>query len=591
MCPLRMALMALLGLTGMVLQGQPLEALNMARMGVLQTATKSNKTIDTLVPPFVDGFAHRLHPAWQSSGVITASHWSKDPLSLGVAVLDGIAGDGQAYDPGMLTNDSLTDALVSPFFNLNGQINGVLSFYLQEGGWGDPTEMADSLIVHFWNPLDSVWEHVWGQPGGASNDTWKAISIAMPGHLNGQNGVRFRIARYGSPGGAFDHFLLDYLEFGMARTLADTALFDPAWSRAPSSLLQGYAELPWWHYSAFLLERDSLSTAYRRNGPVPVGGWQLNLGKYQWTDGQGSVLASRSNVPVVTTLNHNVSTPYPFSLTKPGVLMQGPMDYHFTGWFDGENVGELANDTFYVDQTFDHRYGWDDGSAERTYGVSQGNLPRLAQKFQFLQADTLTGVDLSFVPAGFDWTGMTFQLGIWYVDTAGLPGNLLYLTDSAYIPALPYAKEPFRHYVLDTAGVFVPKEVFVGLIQTTGPALTLGLDTQTEGEKAYGDYAGWFPSLLPGTLMMRPFFRGIPKDLSAAAEPIKVFHAWPNPAGDIVQGYGPSGRVTIYSSVGQKKATFAAPEGTWSLDLSTWPAGLYIVQHDTGTRFTFMKQP
>ena len=95
----------------------------------------------------------------------------------------------------------------------------------------------------------------------------------------------------------------------MARTVADTALFDPAWSRAPSGLFRAYSELPWWHYSAFVLERDSLATAYRRNGTAPVGGWQLNLGKYVWKDDAGNVVASRSNVPVVTTLNHNSSTP------------------------------------------------------------------------------------------------------------------------------------------------------------------------------------------------------------------------------------------------------------------------------------------
>ncbi len=64
-----------------------------------------------------------------------------------------------------------------------------------------------------------------------------------------------------------------------------------------------------------------------------------------------------------------------------------------------------------------------------------------------------------------------------------------------------------------------PKDVYIGFIQTTGPAITVGLDLSVNTVKAYGDYAGWYPSLLPGTLMMRPFFRGLPADLSAAQEP------------------------------------------------------------------------
>ena len=115
---------------------QPLEAWFMPRSGTAQPVAFLQKTSDTLLPPFVDGFSHRLHPAWTSSGVIAGSQWSVDPLSLGAAVFDGIAADGQAYRPGVLGNDSLTDALVSPYFNLTGQSNGVLSFYLQQGGAG-----------------------------------------------------------------------------------------------------------------------------------------------------------------------------------------------------------------------------------------------------------------------------------------------------------------------------------------------------------------------------------------------------------------------------------------------------------------------
>lgn len=568
---------------------QPAEAWFMPRSGAAQPASVLHKTSDTLLPPFVDGFSHRLNAGWTSSGVVSASNWSVDPLSIGAAVFDGIAADGQAYRPAVLGNDSLTDALVSPFFNLTGQTNGVLSFYLQQGGQGDPTESTDSLIVHFWNPAASAWEHGWGLRGGANTGRWHAQSIALPAHLNGLSGVRFRIARYGSPAGAFDHFLIDYLEFGMGRNLGDTLLFDPAWSRVPSSLIQGFSELPWWHYSAFLLEKDSLSTAYRRNGPAPVGGWQLNLGKYVWKDGLGSVLASRSSVPVVTTLNHDVSTPYPFALTKPGVSMTGPSDFHFTGWFDGENVGELQNDSLYIRQHFGDRYGLDDASAERSYGVTQGSLPQMAQLFTFLQADSLRGLDLSFVPAGFDWSGMRFQLAVWELDTAGLPGNVLYVTDSSYVPELAYAGSPFRHYVLDTSAIYVPKEVYLGFIQTTGPALTVGLDLQRNSVKAYGDYAGWYPSLLPGTLMMRPFFRGLPADLSESTLSVPT-PLYPNPASQYVRGPASAHAVRVYSALGQEISRFDAHEG-WELPVADWPAGMYIFQYAEGHRYSLIIQP
>ncbi len=165
----------------------------------------------------------------------------------------------------------------------------------------------------------------------------------------------------------------------------------------------------------------------------------VEFGQVQLKDSQGSTVASRSSVPVVTNLNHNASTPYPFALTKPSLTSAVQKPIPLQAGLTGKNVGELSNDSLYIVQPAG-ALRLDDGSAERAYGVSQGNAPQLAQKFHFLQADSLRGVDLPFfVPAGFDWTGMTFQLGIWAVDTAGLPGDVLYLSDSAYSPALPYA--------------------------------------------------------------------------------------------------------------------------------------------------------
>ncbi len=79
---------------------QPAEAWFMPRSGAAQPAAFLQKTSDTLLPPFVDGFSHRLNAGWTSSGVVAASNWSVDPLSIGAAVFDGIAADGQAYRPG-----------------------------------------------------------------------------------------------------------------------------------------------------------------------------------------------------------------------------------------------------------------------------------------------------------------------------------------------------------------------------------------------------------------------------------------------------------------------------------------------------------
>ena len=569
----------------------------MENMGIMTFSNERSpqnlfKSSDTLGLPFIDGFNNGLRHEWISMGVVQAHNWSKDPLSTGSAVFDGISSDGQAYNPGVIVNDSITDVLISPYFNFQGLTNIVLSFYLQNGGWGDPTESQDSLIIHFWNPTDSSWIHGESYEGGGNQEKWIAKSVIFPSSLEGLNGVRFKFSRYGSPGGMFDHFLLDYLELGANRNVADTLLFDPTWSRKPGALTRIYSEVPWWHYNSLILERDSLPVAYRRNGSPPIGGWQLNLGKYLWHDDNSNLIASRNNVPVVTNLDHNISTPYQFSITKPGISMLGPTKWHFQGWFDGENVGERFNDTLKIVQNFDSRYGLDDGSAERSYGVTQGVKPKYAQKFDFMIADTIVGFDISFAAAGYDWSNMNFKIGIWEIDSLGLPGDEVYISKTDYSPVLPFTNSPFRHFMLDTTGIYAPKNVYIGIQQTTGPAITTGLDLSKNGEKAYGDENGWFPSLLPGTLLIRPILRNAPGDLSDQERSgFSQILLSPNPVKFEfkIKGCVQFEKFYAYSSLGKLTDVFSADqEGEVHQSTRLWPSGIYYLISNNGSRISLI---
>tara|TARA_B100001142_G_scaffold159397_1_gene159704 strand:- start:10203 stop:11987 length:1785 start_codon:yes stop_codon:yes gene_type:complete len=571
----------------------PVEEIRMFISTNSQSASqKSSKSSDTLILPFIDGFNNGLRPEWSSLGVVQANNWSKDPLSSGAAVFDGVSFNGEAYRPGIINNDSITDVLISPYFNFQGATDIVLSFFIQNGGWGDPTETQDSLIIHFWNPSDSLWIHGGSLQGGGDQEKWHAAAFSFPSILNGQKGVRFKISRFASPGGMFDHFLIDYLEVGANRTLSDTLLFDPSWTRIPSSITRIFHEIPWWHYNSLILERDSLTVSYRRNGIPPVGGWQLNLGKYVWKDDNGNIIASRLSVPVVTNLVHNVSTPYQFSISKPGINMLGPSKWKFKGWFDGENVGELFNDTLKITQEFGSRYAQEDGSAERSYGVSQGTEPRLAQEFNFIMGDTIVGLDLSIASAGYDWSNMTFKIGIWEVDSIGLPGDQIYISDSSFAPVLPFGNSPFRHFILDTNGIYVPQNVFIGIIQTTGPAITIGLDLHTNGGKVYGDLNGWFPSLLPGRLLMRPLLRNLPNDLGYFAvwseEMIKLF---PNPTYEFFNLINAKKfeKFDIYSGLGEKIYQFSADQYGKATESSiSFPNGIYFIKGQYGSNLRLL---
>jgi hypothetical protein len=91
-------------------------------------------------------------------------------------------------------------------------------------------------------------------------------------------------------------------------------------------------------------------------------------------------------------------------------------------------------------------------------------------------------------------------------------------------------------------------------------------------------------------LMMRPFFRGLPADLSSAHEPRTAgILLYPNPASTSLQGPALGGPAMIFNLYGQKMATLDA-RTAWYLDVSSWPSGLYVLQSDQGERQTFNVQ-
>ena len=466
-----------------------------------------------------------------------------------------------------------------------------MSFRLQQGGFGDACEPSDSLVVQAWSSADTAWLPMGRLIGGMPEDLWKAHSFALPAAAAASPATRVRIGRCGAPSGAFDVFLLDYLELSASQGLADTLLFDPSWISPPARLLNVYREVPWFHYNRVLLERDSVRSPYRRNGLVPVGGWQLNLGKLLWTNDAGSVLQSRLTVPVVSNLVHNVPTPYNLALNRPQTIASGPFAWNLTYWFDGESVGDRSNDSVRMRIECDQRYVVDDGSLERGYGVAQGSQPRWAQRFYFLQSDTLRGMDLEWIPAGPLGEGEQFRLGIWSVDSSGFPGDAIYVSDSLYEVAWNYAGQLGRHYVLDTTGLVLPKDAFLGVVMEGSnsdqgmPKAVLGLDQNTQAVKAFGEAGAWFSSQINGALALRPFFRGLPSDLSILPRQQPAgLSLYPQPAADWVRVEGNGLYLEVVSALGTVLVQDQRPDSSlpWQLNISHLPAGVYLLRSDSG---------
>ncbi|MBI1316614.1 T9SS type A sorting domain-containing protein [bacterium] len=493
-------------------------------------------TVDTLNLPFADDFSDREGPPnaqrWVDAKVWINNTYGRDIPTLGVASFDGLDENGLAYDLADNSSDTLADVLTSAPIRLNPAMANVrLSFEFQAGGRGEAPEANDRLVVEFYAPSDSSWTEVWSA-NGPGFDGFKSAIVEVDSAIWRVPGFQFRFGAYGARSGSFDVWNLDYVQLGTNRPADDTLFVDAGFTREHPSLINGYHEVPWDHISSgpnrFV---SQFGLHYRKNGPP--GSASINLGRYV-IEQDGGVLATKNgnpdNAPPYNVENLRTVLVDPFAINPP----TGPFTLTIRSIMDGANDGFRTNDTVEKIHRFERHYALDDGSAERVYGLSNTPGARTAVAFAPFRADSLKGLQILFVPTQFDARLNSFRIGIWEYN-AGVPGNLIYLSDSLYKPAY-YGQERPISYALDTSALFISGPFFAGVVQTTVNPLNIGLDvnqpdSDTTSSIFYGDAANWYSSLFPGRLILRPYFAEQPADLGA--EPLRsrqVLQIYPNPA-------------------------------------------------------------
>jgi hypothetical protein len=112
----------------------------------------------------------------------------------------------------------------------------------------------------------------------------------------------------------------------------------------------------------------------------------------------------------------------------------------------------------------------------------------------------------------------------------------------------------------------------------------LGLDQERTLPNAmpryYGDGFNWYPSLEPGALLLRPFFRYTPATMTVTAPKVNTFDIYPNPSSSSVTiaanraGYF---EVAVQGLNGQEMMT-AAGEAKIELDITSLPKGMYLIR-------------
>ncbi len=556
-------LLIILLIGGLTMTAQPKDAISgvpaSPRRIDQPEAVKKSATVISL--PFFDDFS-KDNPVpdanlWLDKQVYISQTMPAQPPSLGAAVFDGLDEFGLAYDIDRLVTDT-TDVLTSNYIDLTNPTDSVyLSFYWQPAGNGEAPENNDSLQLQFYNDSTDEWDFAWSTLGDDSS-VFQLEMIPVPtGYYS--DSFQFRFRSFGAQAGAFDTWLLDYVRLDDNRDRFDTLplLKDPAFTRPHPSLIQGYEAIPFFHYDntvASVLNKQQITFHYQENpntpppySPDPI---PLNLGIYSITEG-GNTLASdpNGNDQLDNGLGFFQEEEYsiiydPF--VPAGLPRASEFEIETYQTYDGTALLFGSNDTLERKQVFSNYYAYDDGTAERAYHVSDnaGGIIVTRYVIQSL-ADSLKGLYLYFFPAEFDISLNEFKLVVYEENSLGIPGNLIYESDSVYTPAFSPTNF-YLPYAFDQAVPLNQTNIYVGIRQIKNTKLPIGFDRNTRGKSKafYGDIAAGqlFQSFQKGTLMMRPYLRYNPADLSVShplPEQLQV-SVYPNPASDLIHFQVPS---------------------------------------------------
>lgn len=482
--------------------------------------------------------------------------FAKNPWSLGVVTFDGLDEKGFPYIFAPTTARMMCDTLLSKPIHLNQyqpSDSVYFSFLYQTEGYGDVPEEGDSLILQFYNPVQDNWKNVWSAPGKPVSDFKVAhIPVLNPEYFN--SGFQFRFMNYGSPAGALDHFHIDYVDLRPFSARQDTLFRDFAFVYPISTMLKDYISVPWKHYVNTSENKmtDSLKVVVRNGSELPENNQAGNVrvefdGQLQANFPLNATLLSGGNInysPRTSYVSyHNFSTAYEFDRS---VDNDTSATFQWIANASAQFPSYPPNDSTFGEQVFMNYYAYDDGSAEKAYGVF-GTQSQLAYQFNAYQSDSLIAVQMHFVPTVNDVSNSLFLLAVWN-DNNGRPGTKIY-EDEFFFPKQPvYQNGPngfYTYFFKDTMKIPVDEIFYIGWRQIDEPRLNIGFDcNHNNQDKIFWSVDGgniWNNANFEGSLLMRPvvtsnldFILGVPEETKVLAT-TKDFTVYPNPTNSYFQ--------------------------------------------------------
>nr|WP_299207064.1 T9SS type A sorting domain-containing protein [uncultured Brumimicrobium sp.] len=491
---------------------------------------------------------------WLNEQAYHNYRFSVNPWSLGVVTFDGLDEYGYPYNFGSAINANADTLLAKPIdLSVNSPADSIyFSFLYQTEGFGDvPEADKDSLFLEFYSPVTETWKRVWRTEGGPTTD-FKVGHVAVKDPDYFGKGFQFRFINYGSLAGALDHFHIDYVDFRTLSGYQDTLFKDFAIVYPISTLLKDYISVPWKHYRnhptgkmsdevEVTVRNGSELTENNQNGKVNIyydGTFESSFVLNASTLSGGNI-----NYSPRTTYSsvHDFSTGYAYDHTLTNDTLA---HFEYEGVATAQFPNYAPNDSTFGRQVFENYYAYDDGTAEKAYGVT-GVQGLLAVQFNAYQPDSLVGIQVHFVPSVVDVSTNLFLLTVWGDDN-GEPGAVLY-EDEFFYPRLPeytHGRNVFKtYYFKDTMRVGVGETFYIGMRQIDEERLNIGFDANHDNsDKVFWSIDGggnWYNASYSGSVMMRPLITskmdyqlGLP-DFTVEEMDLD-FTVYPNPTNSIV---------------------------------------------------------
>jgi hypothetical protein len=573
------------------MQAQELER-PLSRVPFKSSAQMGYRTL--LEIPFFDDFSSGrgiIHSPqsnrWVNSGVYTSHQMPITPLTLGVAVFDGLNAQGMPYDFTDEFAQGPADTLTSMPLNLaslDSADNVYLFFYLQAAGNGNMPDDVDSMYIDFYSPITGEWSTV--KSISSDNTTnWNRHDIHIKQAQYLQSGFSFRFRNDATLSGAYDQWNLDYVNVQEGVDTANYQFNEVAMQFTPSNLLvNGYTAMPWRHFavSPEIYLADSLKAFEQNLGPTEniVTGYSIAV------DGNKQVF----NTQNLNTFNNDFRQITATMLwDNSAILGASALDSLVSVdvcTFINQADPHLENDTACYTMELANFYAYDDGGAERSWTV-QGAGASVAMKFYNHEADTLVGIAVNWIPYGLNHEDQNFFLRVWN-DDGGQPGDVISENFNYQSPAYDTdGYTQFHFHALDASLALPAGTYYVGWVQSDPETYDVGNDKNTNNNPAklfysLGSGQSWLQSETTGSVMIRPYMKAGEDEVWEGVEEgdNEPFVLFPNPTSDNIQLQNLGGQnVTwkMWSSTGMLLDQGFSRDEMIHWDVEQYPSGLYFI--------------